>query len=57
MHRRAEPLPLLFPHPDSYVNANAELEAREPRPEGLANGEARADAWQTWDRERWSRHL
>ncbi|MFF0217575.1 SMI1/KNR4 family protein [Streptomyces vinaceus] len=47
----AELLPLPFPHPDSYVNADAELDAREPRQEGSANGEARTDAWHAWDRE------
>ncbi|MCX5612738.1 SMI1/KNR4 family protein [Streptomyces sp. NBC_00047] len=47
----AELLPLPFPHPDSYVNANAELDAREPRLEDFTNGQAHAVAWQAWDGE------
>ncbi|RKT02284.1 hypothetical protein BX286_0168 [Streptomyces sp. 3211.6] len=47
----AELLPLPFPHPDSYVDANAELDAREPCLEDFTNEPDHADAWQAWDRE------
>ncbi|MFD7031457.1 SMI1/KNR4 family protein [Streptomyces sp. NPDC059917] len=44
-------LPVPFPHPDSYVDADAELDAREPRPEDFADERAHAEAWRAWDRE------
>ncbi|WP_328923648.1 SMI1/KNR4 family protein [Streptomyces sp. NBC_00190] len=47
----AELLALPFPHPDSYLIANAELDAREPRLEEFADEQAYAAAWQTWDQE------
>lgn len=47
----AELLALPFPHPDSYVGADAELAAREPRREDFTDEQAHADAWQAWDRE------
>lgn len=47
----AELLRLPFPHPDSYEEADAELDRREPRPEDYADGRAFGEAWQAWDRE------
>lgn len=47
----AELLALPFPHPDSYVSATAELDAREPLLEEFADERAYADAWQAWDQE------
>ncbi|MGN9790566.1 SMI1/KNR4 family protein [Streptomyces sp. OZ13] len=47
----AELLGLPFPHPDSYVTADAELDAREPRPEDFADEQAHEEAWQAWDDE------
>lgn len=46
-----ELLPLPFPHPDSYVAATAEIDAREPLPEDFTDGRAHAEAWQAWDQE------
>ncbi|WP_371677225.1 SMI1/KNR4 family protein [Streptomyces sp. NBC_01276] len=47
----AELLRLPFPHPDSYVDATADLDGREPLPEDFADERAFGEAWQAWDRE------
>ncbi|MEV4680058.1 SMI1/KNR4 family protein [Streptomyces kurssanovii] len=44
-------LTLPFPHPDSYVKADAALAAREPRPEDFADEQAHEEAWRAWDEE------
>ncbi|MQY03759.1 SMI1/KNR4 family protein [Actinomadura macrotermitis] len=44
-------LRLPFPHPDTYVEAEALLDAAEPQPGAFPDEQAYAQAWQAWDAE------
>jgi len=48
---RRDLLPLPFPHPDSYVEADDELDRREPQAEDYPDEEAFSRAWTAWDDE------
>ncbi|OPG13231.1 SMI1/KNR4 family protein [Microbispora sp. GKU 823] len=40
-----------FPHPASYVEAEEQLDAREPQPGAFSDEQSYAEAWQAWDAE------
>ncbi|MER8236492.1 SMI1/KNR4 family protein [Streptomyces sp. NPDC094049] len=48
---RRDLLPLPFPHPDSYEDADQELDQREPRAEGFPADDSFSRAWDAWDAE------
>ncbi|MBT2396381.1 SMI1/KNR4 family protein [Streptomyces sp. ISL-100] len=48
---RRELLSVPFPHPDSYADADDELDAREPQAQDFPDQRSYGDAWNAWDAE------
>ncbi|MFE9881704.1 SMI1/KNR4 family protein [Streptomyces sp. NPDC005784] len=51
--RRRDLLPLPFPHPDSYEDADDEFYRRLPRAEDYPDGDAFAEPMNAWNTEYW----